>query len=53
MGPLLTGYNRFVSGFVFDEYIASKDAKICFSGVNDPAETENEVWNSPTFICLK
>jgi hypothetical protein len=35
--------HRFAYGFVFAEIIASKVIKICFSGVNDPAETENEV----------
>jgi hypothetical protein len=35
--------NRFTFGFVFAESIASKVAKIGFSGVNDTSETENEV----------
>jgi hypothetical protein len=35
---------RFAYGFVFAEKIASKVVKIGFSGVNDPAETENEVF---------
>jgi hypothetical protein len=47
---LTHGPNRFAYGFVFAEIIASKVAKISFSGVNDTAETENEVLNSPTFF---
>jgi hypothetical protein len=35
---------------VFAEITATKVVKIGFSGVNDPAEIENEVYNSPTFF---
>jgi hypothetical protein len=52
VGPWLTGYNRFAYGFArFVKISASKKvAKIGFSSVNDTAEAENEVLNSPTFL---
>jgi hypothetical protein len=40
---LINRQNRFAYGIVFAKIIASKVAKIGFSGVIDTAESENEV----------